>query len=361
MTNSDNGQAPEQPPTPGPEIRPMEPNERIIRANGVNLCVQTFGDRADPPILLIMGGASSMDWWEDVFCEHLMAGSRFVIRYDHRDTGRSVSYEPGAAPYSLRDLAEDAVGLLDAFGLESVHLVGMSMGGWIGQLVALDHPDRVASLTLISTSPTAGSSDPDLPEMSQELQAFFAEEATEPDWSDRNAVIDSIVEGERQFAGSRPFDEAAIRDDCSTCLRSHDQPRLEHYQPCRYRLGRSLEGAPRGGERPDARHSRHRGPHVPLRQRGCAGEGDCWSPAARSGAGGPRGAPSGSVGRCRACHIATHGVCALSRPRRPPRYAIRSLGDPSFTQPLTAACNGIEPHCKHFSRSAFQHFSPCSC
>jgi pimeloyl-ACP methyl ester carboxylesterase len=192
----------------------MEPNERIIRANGVDLCVQTFGDRADPPILLIMGGAASMDWWEDGFCERLMAGSRFVIRYDHRDTGRSVSYEPGAAPYSLRDLAEDALGLLDTFGLQSAHLVGMSMGGWIGQLVALEHPDRVASLTLISTSPTADeSSDPDLPEISEKLQAFFAEEASsEPDWSDRDAVIDSIVEGERPFAGTRPFNEAAIRE-----------------------------------------------------------------------------------------------------------------------------------------------------
>jgi pimeloyl-ACP methyl ester carboxylesterase len=214
MTNGDNAQAPEQPPTPRPEIRPMEPNERIIRANGVNLCVQTFGDRADPPILLIMGGAASMDWWEDGLCERLMAGSRFVIRYDHRDTGRSVSYEPGAAPYSLRDLAEDALGLLDTFGLQSAHLVGMSMGGWIGQLVALEHPDRVVSLTLISTSPTADeSSDPDLPEISEKLQAFFAEEASsEPDWSDRDAVIDSIVEGERPFAGTRPFNEAAIRE-----------------------------------------------------------------------------------------------------------------------------------------------------
>src|SRR5918993_3590679 len=162
MTNTDNGQA--------PEIRPVEPNERIIRANEVDLCVQTFGDRADPPILLIMGGASSMDWWEDGFCKLLVAGSRFVVRYDHRDTGQSVSYEPGAAPYSLRDLAEDAVGLLDAFGLESAHLVGMSMGGRIGQLATLDHPDRVASLTLISTSPTAGPSYPDLPGMSEELQ-----------------------------------------------------------------------------------------------------------------------------------------------------------------------------------------------
>src|SRR5919112_101349 len=212
ITNGNDAQAPEQPPAPGPEIRPMEPNERIVRANGVDLCVQTFGDRADPPILLTMGGGSSMDWWEDGFCERLAAGSRLVLRYDHRDTGRSVSYEPGAAPYSLRDLAEDAVGLLDALGLDSAHVVGMSMGGWIGQLVALDYPDRVASLTLVSTSPTAGPSDPDLPEMSEELQAFFAEEASEPDWSDRTAVIDSIVEGERRFAGSRPFEEAAIRE-----------------------------------------------------------------------------------------------------------------------------------------------------
>ena len=212
MTNSYRPRAPEQPPTPGPGVRPMEPNERIVPANGVDLCVQAFGDTVDPPILLIMGGASSMDWWEEGFCERLAAGSRFVVRYDHRDTGRSVSYEPGAAPYSLGDLAEDAVGVLDAFGLGSAHLAGMSVGGWIGQLVALDHPDRVASLTLISTSPAAGPGDPDLPEMFEQLRDFFAEEAPEPDWSDREAVIGYMVEGERPFAGSRPFDEAAVRE-----------------------------------------------------------------------------------------------------------------------------------------------------
>jgi pimeloyl-ACP methyl ester carboxylesterase len=78
--------------------------------------------------------------------------------------------------------------------------------------VALDHPDRVASLTLISTSPTAEeASDPDLPEISEELQASFAQEVSAPEWSDREAVIDYIVEGERPFAGSHLFDKAAVR------------------------------------------------------------------------------------------------------------------------------------------------------
>jgi pimeloyl-ACP methyl ester carboxylesterase len=129
MTNADDARAPEQPPTRAPEIRPMEPNERIVPANGVDLCLQTFGDSDHSPILLIAGAACSMDWWEEGFCERLAAGPRFVVRYDHRDTGRSVSYEPGAPPYTLRDLAADAVGVLDAFGLQSAHLVGMSMGG----------------------------------------------------------------------------------------------------------------------------------------------------------------------------------------------------------------------------------------
>lgn len=196
--------------------------EDLVQAKDVELCVETFGDRDEPPILLIAGTACSMDWWQEGFCERLAAGSRFVIRYDHRDTGRSVNYEPGAPPYTMRDLDADAVALLDAFGLGSAHLVGMSMGGWIGQLVALDHPDRVASLTLISTRPTGhGPSDPELPEMSEELQALFSEEdETEPDWSDREAVIEYIVEGERPFAGSLPFDEAAMR---ATAARVYDR------------------------------------------------------------------------------------------------------------------------------------------
>jgi pimeloyl-ACP methyl ester carboxylesterase len=190
----------------------MGSNDKLVQANGVELCVEGFGAPADPAILLVMGAAASMLSWEDEFCERL-AGSRFAIRYDHRDTGRSVSYEPGAPPYTLRDLVADAVGLLDTFGLDRAHLVGMSMGGAIAQIVALDHPDRVASLTLISTCPAApGPDDPDLPTMSEEARTRF-NEVGEPDWSDRSAVINYIVDFECACAArSRPFDEAAMRD-----------------------------------------------------------------------------------------------------------------------------------------------------
>jgi pimeloyl-ACP methyl ester carboxylesterase len=145
-------------------------------------------------------------------CERLAAGSRYVIRYDHRDTGRSASYEPGAPPYTLRDLAADAHDLLDTLNLRRANLVGTSMGGAIAQIVALDHPDRVASLTLISTSPAApGPDDPDLPRMTPEVRARF-DDLPEPDWSDRSAVIDYIVGVERVCAGrSRPFDEGGMR------------------------------------------------------------------------------------------------------------------------------------------------------
>ena len=183
----------------------------IVHANGVAICVQTFGDPTDPVVFLIMGSSASMDWWEDEFCERLAAGSRFVIRYDHRDTGQSVTYEPGAPGYDFGDLVDDAVGLLDHFGLAGAHVVGMSMGGAIAQLMALDHPDRVDSLTLISTGPARpGPEDPDLPAMSEQTGARFMVEP--PDWSDGEAVIDYLVHLARVSAAhSQPFEEEPFR------------------------------------------------------------------------------------------------------------------------------------------------------
>jgi pimeloyl-ACP methyl ester carboxylesterase len=154
-----------------------------------------------------------MDWWEDEFCEQLAAGPRFVVRYDLRDTGQSVTYLPGAPEYDGKDLTEDAVGVLDALGIERAHIVGISSGGGMGQELALVHADRVATLTLLSTSPVGPrpADRPELPAMSEELASRFAEAAPEPDWSDRAAVIDHIVERLRPFAGSLPFDEDGKR------------------------------------------------------------------------------------------------------------------------------------------------------
>ena len=180
----------------------------IVQANGVDLCAETFGARTDPAILLIHGAGNSMLSWDERFCTRLATGCRFVIRYDIRDTGRSVSYEPGAPPYGLRDLVADAAGLLEALGVAGAHIVGLSLGGTIGQLLALDHPRSVASLTLIASTPgMPGEESGDLPEASA---GVFASVPARPDWSDRAAVIDYLVESERPF--SPRFDEAAARE-----------------------------------------------------------------------------------------------------------------------------------------------------
>ena len=183
--------------------------ERMVEANGVELCTEPFGDPADPPILLIMGIGASMLWWEDGFCQRLADGGRFVIRYDHRDTGRSVTYEPGRPGYSGADLVADAAGLLDAYGIPAAHLVGVSAGGAFAQLVALGHPDRVSSLVLISTSP-ALSGERELPPPTAEFGRFVSAAAV--DWSDAESVIDYLVGYSRVLAGGqRPFAEAPTR------------------------------------------------------------------------------------------------------------------------------------------------------
>jgi pimeloyl-ACP methyl ester carboxylesterase len=186
----------------------MEPT--IVQANGAALCAQTFGNPSDPPILLVMGAGASMDWWEDDLCARLAAGRRYVVRYDHRDTGQSISYAPGAPGYVGDDLVADPVALLDALDVRAAHVVGLSMGGALAQLMALDHRDRVVTLTLIATSP-AGPGDADLPPMPDEARAAFAAIA-EPDWSDRAAVVDYLIALSRASAGrSRPFDEQGVR------------------------------------------------------------------------------------------------------------------------------------------------------
>jgi pimeloyl-ACP methyl ester carboxylesterase len=182
----------------------------MIQANGVELCTECFGDPGDPPILLIMGIGASMLWWEAGFCRLLAGGRRFVIRYDHRDTGRSVTYAPGRAGYTGADLVADAAGVLDAYDISAAHVVGVSAGGGFAQQLALDVPDRVLSLVLISTSP-ATPGDRHLPPASERFGRFVA--TAQVDWSDAASVIEYLVDYARMLSGGqRAFDEAAARE-----------------------------------------------------------------------------------------------------------------------------------------------------
>jgi pimeloyl-ACP methyl ester carboxylesterase len=184
--------------------------QRMIRAGDAELCVETFGELGDPAILLISGAAASMDWWDDELCRRLAGEGRHVVRYDHRDTGRSTSYPAGAPGYTGSDLATDAVAVLDGLGVRRAHLVGISMGGALAQQLGADFPDRILSLTLISTSPV-DPVDAELPPMADHLKAKFENPPPEPDWTDREAVIAYMIQGERDYAGSIPHDEARLR------------------------------------------------------------------------------------------------------------------------------------------------------
>jgi pimeloyl-ACP methyl ester carboxylesterase len=197
--------------------------EKIVKANGVDICTETFGDPADPTILLVMGATASMLRWPDEFCERLAQGGRHVIRYDNRDTGRSVTYEPGNVPYTVEDMADDAVGVLDAYGIDRAHIVGASMGGMITQQVALRHPDRVITITPIMSTPDASgvaavasgeetTGTTSLPTPSPEFMAQ-AMSSLALDWNDEDAVVENGVTLWKALAGSRyPFDEEQARD-----------------------------------------------------------------------------------------------------------------------------------------------------
>ena len=138
-------------------------------ANGLTLEYETFGDPDDPTILMVMGLGAQMVAWPEGFCALLVARGFHVVRFDNRDVGRStwietpdldlgaalmnmLSGDPSGAPYLLSDMADDAVGLLDHLGLGRVHVVGASMGGMIAQTIAIEHPERVRTLTSIMST-----------------------------------------------------------------------------------------------------------------------------------------------------------------------------------------------------------------
>lgn len=191
----------------------MQIDERTLEINDVNLCVQSIGDPSDPAVVLLHGAGESMLAWDDAFVEQLVVGGRRVIRYDSRDAGRSIVYPVGAPTYGLRDLVADLAALVETLDLPRVHVVGMSQGSAVAQLAALDHPGIIASLSLASGTPGGpGHEQSDLPGMSPELEAYFEDEPAAPDWSDRDAVVEYVLEVTRPFAAvTQPFDIPAQR------------------------------------------------------------------------------------------------------------------------------------------------------
>ena len=192
--------------------------ERMIEANGIEICSDAFGDPSHPTVLLIMGASASMLMWDEDFCQRLADGDRFVIRYDNRDTGRTTHCPPGAPNYTIDDMADDAVAILDAYGVAKAHIVGASMGGMITQVVGLNHPDRVLTLTPIMSTPDPGTvmdgmqgreTSYDLSPPTPAVIASMLSGAT-LDWSDREAVLQNRLATFRVLAGSaHPYDEAS--------------------------------------------------------------------------------------------------------------------------------------------------------
>jgi pimeloyl-ACP methyl ester carboxylesterase len=183
-------------------------SELVIRTDGVELAAESFGNPVQPPLLLIMGGMASMLWWPEEFCLRLAERGHFVIRYDQRDSGLSTNYPPGQPGYTFDDAVDDVFRVLDGYGISKAHIVGFSLGGMVGQVAALKYPERVLSLTAISTSPV-GVDTSDFPPSGQ---AWMDHMSVEADWSDRAEAVAYLVDDARLTAGmAHPFDEARTR------------------------------------------------------------------------------------------------------------------------------------------------------
>ena len=196
---------------------------QIARANGIDLCYEVFGEASAEPMLLIMGLGAQMIHWEDDFCRQLAARGFRVIRFDNRDSGKSTKMTGGkrltplellklrflripvAAPYRLRDMAEDTIGLMDALGIKSAHMVGASMGGMIAQELAISFPQRVRSLTSIMS--TTGN--PKVPPATREATAVLMAPppATKEEYFERFAQTWKVLRAAR-FPEEEALDRA---------------------------------------------------------------------------------------------------------------------------------------------------------
>jgi len=198
-----------------------------VAANGIEIEYDTFGDRSSCPLLLIMGLSSQMIAWPESFCRKLAQSGHWVVRFDNRDVGLSSKMENAGVPdlmdimtapqqrppvdaaYTLSDMAADAVGLMEALNLEKAHVCGLSMGGMIAQVMAIEYPQRLMSLISMESS----TGDPALPPARPEAM----EARLSPPPPDRDGYIQHIVEVFRAFSGgSDKFDETLEREISAT-------------------------------------------------------------------------------------------------------------------------------------------------
>jgi pimeloyl-ACP methyl ester carboxylesterase len=197
----------------------------VINSEGLRLWTERFGDPAAPAVLLVMGTSAQAIGWPDELVEVLAGGGLQVIRFDHRDTGQSDCVDFAAAPYTMTDMAHDSLAVLDGHQVPSAHIVGASLGGAIGQLLAVHHPDRVRTLTAIMTSPMGHRAGPgwaralagqppepgDLPAPAPEFLRHVTALAASPP-ATRAERVAASVETWRIINGTGlPFDAAAAR------------------------------------------------------------------------------------------------------------------------------------------------------
>ncbi|MBB4265385.1 alpha/beta fold hydrolase [Roseospira visakhapatnamensis] len=193
---------------------------RIIESGDVRIWTDSRGDDRGTPVLLISGANATAMMWPDPLVDRLAETGRRVIRYDHRDTGLSSKVDFDGSPYSVEDLSRDAVAVLDGLGVSRAHVVGLSLGGTIAQLLAIDHPDRLISMTAMMTAAldvdfatayraalVGASVSGGLPGPRVEVLRAF-----EPPAADQRTELDRRVRQWRLLAGDAlPFDDADYR------------------------------------------------------------------------------------------------------------------------------------------------------
>jgi pimeloyl-ACP methyl ester carboxylesterase len=192
-------------------------NEQFVDVGAVTLCYETFGSPEKPAMLLIMGLGTQMTAWRDEFCQQLVDQGFFVIRFDNRDVGKSTSMDGRPVtlpelvmkrvkkpPYTLGEMADDAIGLLDHLGIEKAHIVGASMGGMIAQHIAFRYPARV--LSLVSIMSTTGGRLVGQPRMAV-IPLFLSKPS-----GGKDEYVERAVKLFRAVGSKKGFDEESVRE-----------------------------------------------------------------------------------------------------------------------------------------------------